>query len=132
MQIASYTTAPAARPWAQVLLLAALCLTGAPAVAAEPWQPLFADADWYRSQSGQERDFSGVLEAIPPSGFLTTLQRDAQYRLGDRTLYTGAQRHPTLDALVGAPVVIRGKAVDMELEGTQVREIWPAAVRRGD
>jgi len=34
-----------------------------------------------------------------------------------------------LDRLVGQAVEIRGKAVDMELEGQNLKEVWPAAIR---
>jgi hypothetical protein len=94
------------------------------------WSDLFAGEAWYKQQKGEEQTFTGTLEGVKPAG-ATTLMRNAQYRLGNRTLYTGAKRVPALDALVGRAVEIKGKAVDMELEGQSVREIWPAAVRPG-
>jgi len=98
---------------------------------ANAWQKLFADEGWYKNQAGAEQVFSGTLEGIPVvEGMATTLQRDSYYKLGGRTLYTGAKKLPALDALVGRKVEIRGKPVDMDgLEGQNVREIWPAAVR---
>ncbi|MFO0865223.1 MAG: hypothetical protein U0744_11350 [Gemmataceae bacterium] len=94
-----------------------------------PWQDLFAKEEWYKSAEGKEQLFKGNLEAIPKGGGIGILQRTSHYKLGDRKLYTGARKHSALDNLVGKTVEIRGKAVDFELEGTAVREIWPAAIR---
>lgn len=96
------------------------------------WQMLFQDQRWYQGARGPERVFKGTLRAIPHAGGMaTTLQRTSYYRLGDRTIYTGAKKMPVLDKLVGKPVEIRGKAVDMNLEGQSLKEIWPGAVRLG-
>jgi hypothetical protein len=99
-----------------------------PAVAAAEWQKLFAEEAWYKNQRGSETNFSGTLEAVQPP-MASTLMRTSLYKLGGRSIYTGPRRVPALDALTGKQVVIRGKAVDMALEGQTVREIWPAAVR---
>lgn len=94
------------------------------------WVRLFADEEWYKRQVGPERLFTGELKAIKVDpDMVTTLQRTSYYSLGPRTIYTGAKRLPALDALVGKVVTIRGKAVDMALEGQMVSEIWPAQVR---
>ncbi len=98
-------------------------------VAAEDWQPLFEKEGWYKQQQGKEVVFRGKLEAIKGAGGPSTLMRTSYYRLGDRTIYTGARKVAALDALVGREVEIRGKAVDMELEGQSLREIWPASAR---
>jgi hypothetical protein len=92
------------------------------------WVRIFADEDWYRQQAGEKRVFVGTLEAVKPPE-LSTLMRQALYRLGDRTIYTAARKHPSLDAFVGKEVNLLGKAVDMELEGQSVREIWPESIR---
>lgn len=99
--------------------------------AAEPgqWQKLFADEDWYKGAEGKEQVFRGKLEAVPGAGGPSTLMRTSYYRLGDRTIYTGAKKVAALDKLVGKSVEIRGKPVAMELEGQSLSEIWPAAVR---
>lgn len=93
------------------------------------WQLLFANEDWYKQQDGKEQEFTGKLEAVPPLDGATMLMRDAFYKLGNRTIHTAGQKHPTLDKLVGKQVIIRGKAVDMELEGTNLHELWPVAIR---
>ncbi len=95
---------------------------------AAAWQKLFADEAWYKGQAGAERIFTGKLEGVPVGG-PSTLQRNSLYKLGDRNIYTGAKKIPALDALVGKNVEIRGKAVDMNLEGQELKEIWPAEVR---
>jgi hypothetical protein len=55
--------------------------------------------------------------------------RTSYYRLRDRTVYTGGKKVKALDRLIGKEVEIRGKPVNMELEGQALAEIWPAAVR---
>lgn len=94
------------------------------------WQPLFSTESWYREQAGVETVFKGTLQALPSQdGKVTTLMRTNYYSLGGRMLYTGTYKNALLNSLIGKKVVIRGKAVDMELEGQKVNEIWPAAIR---
>jgi len=125
--------APASQPGTGTAAQKRPSLSGKPAPVPVGWQEFFAGEDWYRTQPGQERLFSGVLNANGQDQDLaTTLQRTSLYSLGERTVYTGARRVPALDALVGKRVTLRGKAIDMELEGQTVREVWPAAVREGD
>lgn len=93
------------------------------------WTPLFANEGWYKRRKGAERSFTGTLEAVPGAGRPSTLMRTAHYRLGKWRLYTRAKKHPALDRLVGKPVEIRGKAVEMNLEGRHLQEIWPGSIR---
>jgi len=93
------------------------------------WQKLFAEEDWYKQAEGKEQIFRGRLEAVPQGPAIGFLMRTWFYRLGQRSIYTGARKLEVLDRLVGQEVEILGKAVDMALEGRQVKEIWPAAVR---
>ena len=95
------------------------------------WQTVFAMQDWYRAQPGAERIVRGRLLAEPADAFGSGSQRTMHYRLGDRAVYSGGQRLQVLDAAVGRHVVLRGKAVDLELAGTVSREIWPAAILLG-
>lgn len=114
-------------------LLAALSIAAAVIAADTPspaeWIKLFADEDWYKGQAAPEEVFSGKLEAVQPPQ-ASTLQRNSLYKLGNRTLYTGAKKMPALDVLVGKEVEIRGKGVEMSLEGRELFEIWPASVRK--
>ncbi len=89
---------------------------------------LFADADWYKQQPGKEEVFRGKLEAVQPPQ-ASTLMRNALYRLAGRAIYTGGKKIDALDKRVGAEIEIQGKAVDMNLEGQAIKEIWPASVR---
>jgi len=93
------------------------------------WTNLFKNEKWYKNEDCIEQIFKGKLEAIPDAGGFSTLQRTSFYRLGDRTIYTGAKKLPALDRLVGKQVEVLGKPVDLSLEGRNLREIWPAAVR---
>ena len=92
------------------------------------WTKLFADEKWYKDQAGKEEVFSGKLEAVPEGG-PGILMRTCYYKLGARNVHTLAKKVPALDKLVGKKVELRGKAVDVELEGKNLHEIWPAAVR---
>ena len=92
------------------------------------WQKLFADEEWYKQAEGKEQIFRGRLEAVPLGPGIGFLMRASFYRLGDRSIYTGARKLEVLDRLVGQEVEILGKPVDMALEGRQLKEIWPAAV----
>jgi hypothetical protein len=102
--------------------------TGGSTNAGAEWVSLFADESWYKQQAGEERVFLGKLEAVKPPQ-ISSLMRNSLYKLGDRTIYTGVKKLPALDALVNRRVEIRGKAVDMNLEGQRIREIWPASIR---
>jgi len=103
------------------------------AIKAGTWQKLSADQRWYKSRKGKEREFTGVLKVTPkpPPGMImgSTLQRACYYFVGQWRVYTGARRVPVLEALNGKKVVFRGKAVEMNLEGQHLKEIWPAAVK---
>lgn len=98
------------------------------AVPADDGIKLFADADWYKQQPGKEEVFRGKLESVQPPQ-ASTLMRNAFYKLAGRAIYTGGKKVDALDKRVGAEVEIQGKAVDMNLEGQSIKEIWPASVR---
>jgi hypothetical protein len=102
---------------------------GADELAHGKWQPLFEGEAWYADQPGEESIFRGLLKAAPDADAPSVLQRVAYYRLGERSIYTGAKRIPELERLLDKQVELRGKAVEFELEGQAIREIWPAAVR---
>jgi len=102
---------------------------GRPAAGGGKWTTLFAKERWYTSRKGAETSITGTLQAVPGAGGISTLQRTAYYRIGKYRLYTRARKHPALDRLVGKAVQVRGKVVEMNLEGQHLREIWPAAVR---
>ncbi len=93
------------------------------------WQEVFASQGWYKNLEGQQKEFSGVLERIPHANQPSTLQRTSYYRLGKRTVFTRGKKVPLLEKMVAKGVQIRGKVYKIELEGKQLNEIWPAAVR---
>ena len=88
---------------------------------------LFAKEDWYKGQPGKEQTFEGVLQRARRGG--AGFGRFNPYRLrmrgGTREVYVGSQGQ-LLEPYVGKRVRLTGKAVDMEVEGRQHREIWPA------
>lgn len=101
---------------------------GAEAAGTNDWSGVYGREAWYRAQNGPEQVFVGKLEAVKPPP-ASTLMRTSRYRLGERTLYTRGRQEPALDARVGMQVEIRGKAVDTNLEGQRLHEIWPGDVR---
>ena len=94
------------------------------------WVTLYADEPWYKRRKGAESTVTGILQGVPNAGGATTLMRTAHYTIGKYRLYTGAKKHPELDKLAGKAVQLRGKLVSMALEGRELQEIWPAAVRQ--
>jgi hypothetical protein len=93
---------------------------------------LFAKEDWYKGQAGKEQEFVGILTKFenPRAGF----NRFNPYRLiidGDkkdmREVYV-ASKPELLAPYIGKKVKFVGKALDMEVEGRQHREIWAARV----
>jgi len=92
------------------------------------WFKLFADEGWYKQQPGKEQVFRGKLESVQPPQ-ASTLMRSAVYRVEGRAVYTGGRKVASLNKLVGSEIEIRGKAVDMHMEGQAVGEVWPAFVR---
>ena len=114
-----------------MMSLLALLLTGAastgPAPDVPPTKELFAKEDWYKGQPGKEQAFEGVLLRARRGG--AGFGRFNPYRLqmkdGTREVYVGSQGQ-LLEPYVGKRVRLTGKAVDMEVEGREHREIWPA------
>jgi len=108
---------------------------GAVTAAVKPgvWHKLSGDARWYKRQKSKEREFTGTLKVKPkpqPGMIMgTSLMRPCYYWLGEWRIYTGARRVDVLEQLGGKKVVIRGKAVEMNLEGQHLKEIWPATVK---
>jgi hypothetical protein len=99
-----------------------------PGTIANAWQNLFSAKRWYKNQKGPEQVFKGKLISLKAGG-ISTLMRTSHYKLGDRTIYTGARKVAELDELIGKTIEIRGKAVNMNLEGRSLKEIWPGAFR---
>lgn len=89
---------------------------------------LFADEAWYKQHPGEEQAFEGMLEKVDRGGafgfgrfnpFRLTLKDDT------REVYMGGQLR-TLEPFVGKRIRLRGKAVEIGVEGKRHREIWPA------
>ncbi|HYE19769.1 MAG TPA: ThuA domain-containing protein [Tepidisphaeraceae bacterium] len=99
------------------------------ALAAKAFVKVSADEKWYKESKEKEQTFVGTLEAVPNAGGIGIVMRASHYKLGDRTVFTGGKKVKALDDLVGKKVEIKGKAVEMELEGQNLKEIWPGQVR---
>jgi len=94
---------------------------------------LFAAEDWYKGQNGKEADFVGVLMFKERPKDVVGFGRFNPYTLvmtdGAKTtvreVYVGGKPE-LLKPYIGKRVKLTGKAVDMEVEGKDHREIWPA------
>lgn len=93
------------------------------------WQDIGTDKAYRDNKDVKEKSYIGTLEAVPNAGAPGILQRASFYKLNDLMVFTGGKKNRELDALMGKKVEIKGKAVDMELEGKQLHELWPASVR---
>jgi hypothetical protein len=129
-------------------------LAGFAAAAEEPpaKKELFAKEEWYKGQRGKEQDFVGVLEKAAGGGGIGfgrfnpyrlvmtvtvpviveekidgKIVRRTEFKTEKRTreVYVGG-KPDLLAPYVGKKVKLTGKAVDMEVEGKQHHEIWPA------
>src|SRR5258706_1411559 len=98
-------------------------------VAAAGYQEVSSGEKWYRDSKEKEQAFTGTLESLPAPAEVGVSMRNHFYKLGDRLVFIGGKKNKSLDALIGKTVEIRGKAIDIELEGQQLHELWPALVR---
>ncbi len=99
------------------------------AIGAKAFQPVNGNEKWYKDSKEKEQTFAGKLEAVPGADKPNIVMRASFYKLGDRTVFTGGKKVKVLDDLIGKDVEIKGKAVDMNLEGQNLKEIWPGSVR---
>ena len=94
---------------------------------------LFGKEAWYKEQAGKEQDFVGVLKKSDRKGGIG-FGRFNPYSLemekDKREVYVGG-KPDILKPYVGLRVKITGKAVDLEVEGSNHREIWPARLEAG-
>src|SRR5262245_39816535 len=94
---------------------------------------LFAKEDWYKSQPGKEQSFTGVLNKAERGkgvvGFGRfnpyTLVMESEGKKDTREVYVGG-KPDILAPYVGKRITLTCKSVDMEVEGRNHREIWPA------
>jgi len=96
---------------------------------------LFAAEEFYKGQDGKEQVFEGVLKYKPRGDgvvgfgrynpFTLTMTTDGKKSI--REVYVGG-KDELLKPYADKAVRIVGKPVDMEVEGTMHREIWPARV----
>jgi hypothetical protein len=138
--------------------LIVLAVLAGSAVAADDAPPakkeLFAKEDWYKGEKGKEQDFVGTLQKVDGGGGVgfgrfnpyrlemmvevtvevpvevdgkTVIKKEKRTEKQTREVYVGGKPELLKD-YVGKKVKLVGKAVDMEVEGTQHHEIWPARV----
>lgn len=118
--------------------LVAAMMIGMPGDEPPVKKELFATEDWYKSQEGKEQTFEGVLKYQPRPkdtvGFgrynpFTLLMEAEGGKRDIREVFVGGQEE-LLKPYAGRRVRITGKPIDMEVEGTMHREIWPARLEQ--
>ncbi len=95
-----------------------------------PTLELFANEGFYKEAKGKEEPFIGVLGKINRAKGVVGFGRFNPFtlKMADgmvREVYVGGKLD-LLDPYVGRTVKLVGKAVDMEVEGRNHREIWAA------
>lgn len=95
-----------------------------------PTQSLFGSEFWYLSQKGKEQTFEGVLRRADQNhsigfGRFNSFRLEMVARV--REVYTGG-KETLFEPYIGRQVRLAGKPVDMEVEGQQHHEIWPARI----
>jgi PrcB C-terminal len=93
---------------------------------------LFAKEGWYKDAKGAEVEFVGVLRKAKQDDNVVGFGRNNPFRLemdGNkvREVHVGGNLK-ILDPYVGKKIKLVGKAVDMEVEGRNHKEIWPASL----
>jgi hypothetical protein len=96
------------------------------------WEPLFADATWNKFPAEELRDYAGTIKHFPATKEHSLLQRYNPYKLilNSREtvdIYCGGSN--LLRTYVDRKVILRGKVVELEVEGELFREIWPTAIK---
>src|SRR5262245_34187977 len=126
--------APGNQPMFSMLVCSFLSLAPAAADSAKeppPKKDLFVKEDWYKNSEGKEQEFTGTLKYAPRAKGVVGFGRFNPFTLemvgkeGTREVYVGGKEE-LLKPYAGKRIKLIGKAVDMEVEGKQHKEIWPA------
>lgn len=96
------------------------------------WEPLFKDATWNKFPAEELTDYAGTIKYVPPKKEHSFVQRYNPYKLilNSREtvdIYCGSSN--ALKVYIDRKVVLRGKVVELEVEGELFREIWPTAIK---
>eukprot|EP01080_Neovahlkampfia_damariscottae_P004038 gene4038-7327_t len=95
---------------------------------------LFPDEQWNKFKDTE--DFIGTLVKTEYSEYHPIIQRFNPYKLvnGTKTtdIYTGADNVKALNRYLGFKVLIKGKLMKYELEGSIITEIWPSEIEKLD
>ena len=96
------------------------------------WEQLFEEATWNKFPTEELKDYAGVIQYFPPTKEHTFVQRYNPFKLvlnsRERVdIYCGGSN--ALKIYVDRKVIVRGKVVELEVEGELFREIWPTAIK---
>jgi hypothetical protein len=96
------------------------------------WEPLFEDATWNKFPAEELKDYAGTIAHSPPTKEQRLAQRYNPYKLilnSRETVDIYCCGSNALKAYVDRKVILRGKVVELEVEGELFREIWPTAIK---
>ncbi len=96
------------------------------------WEPLFEDATWNKFPAEELTDYAGTVKYVPPTKEDFLLQRYNPYKLmlnSRETVDIYCGNSQALKIFIDRKVVLRGKVVELEMEGELFREIWPTAIK---
>jgi hypothetical protein len=96
------------------------------------WEPLFANATWNKFPAEELRDFAGTIKHFAPTKEHGYVQRYNPYKLVLNSketvdIYCGGSNE--LRNYIDRKVILRGKVVELEVEGELFEEIWPSAIK---
>jgi len=124
------------------LILLFFVAWSAQAKPAARWVELHKDADWNKFPDSEIQRFVGRLQYLEGSADVGFVQRYNPYKLKLKVpgeakgalpqVMDVYGRSPELKSFRGHNVEIRGKRVQMEVEGQWFDEIWPVEIRALD
>jgi hypothetical protein len=96
------------------------------------WEVLFPEATWNKFSKQEEVDFVGTIKFSPKNPRPSFVQRFNPYKLVMESgqvfdIYCSGSN--VLRPYVGRRVIIRGKRMDLEIEGYLFKEIWPIGIK---
>jgi hypothetical protein len=115
------------------LLLSLVVVTGAEPQNATTKQQLFKTEAWYQNAGAAETAIKGVVEFNPGNGRIGASDDFPSFRLisaedagiVSRPIHMAGKDH-LLALFHSHQVTLKGKLIDREVDGTKVKEIWPA------
>jgi hypothetical protein len=96
------------------------------------WEVLFPNATWNKFSKQEEKDFVGTIKFAPKNPRPSFVQRFNPYKLvmqSGETFDIYCSGSNVLKPYIGRRVIVRGKRMDLEIEGYLFKEIWPIGIK---